>query len=115
MVFKLYTFIDKLLSNETSRTIIHTIVNLFQSGVITDETSFGLAKQFYQVLASTLDMQFGNILLATATNAQRENVISKGLPFFLNNTEPVKKCFRESHCATLQDIFQGIGILSFIS
>ena len=115
MVFKLYTFIDQLLSNETSRTIIHTIVNLFQSGAITDETSFGLAKQFYQVLASTLDMQYGNILLATATNAQRENIINKGLPFFLNNTESVKKCLRESHCATLQDIFQGIGILSFIS
>ena len=115
MVFKMYTFIDQLLFNETSRTIIHTIVNLFQSGAITDETSFGLAKQFYQVLVSTLSMQYGNILLATATNAQRENVISKGLPFFLNNTEQVKKCVGETHCATLGDIFQGNGMLSCIS
>ena len=106
MVFKMYTFIDQLLSNETSRTIIHTIVNLFQSGAITDETSFGLAKQFYQVLVSTFSMQYGNTLLATATNAQRENVISKGLPFFLNRTDHVEKCLQDSNCNTVQDIIQ---------
>ena len=65
MVFKLYTFIDQLLSKETSRTIIQTVVNLFHSDVITDETSFNLAKDFYRVLASTLGLRYGNILFAS--------------------------------------------------
>ena len=56
MVFKLCTIMDHLLSVETTRTIIQTMVNLFQSEAITNETSFNLAKSFYQVLASTLDL-----------------------------------------------------------
>ena len=81
MVFKVYDFIDEKLANETSRTIIHTIVHLLESSAITAK-SFILAKQFYHVLAATLDLQYGDILLATSTNAQREIVLRKGLPFF---------------------------------
>ena len=50
VVVKTYTMIDQLLSVETSRTIIQTIVNLFQSGVITDEATFTFTRQFYQML-----------------------------------------------------------------
>ena len=50
MVLKLFRFIDQLLSVESSRTIIQTFVNLFQSEAIRDETIFLLARQFYKVL-----------------------------------------------------------------
>ena len=70
MVIKLFRFINQLLSNEHSKTIIQTFVNLFQSGAIADKTSFTLARQFYFVLASTLNLQYGNVLQATSTNAQ---------------------------------------------
>ena len=81
-VIKLFRFIDQLLSNERERTIIQTVVNLFQSGAINDQTSFTLAKKFYFVLASTLNLQFGNILLATSTKAQLQAMIWNDWPFF---------------------------------
>ena len=70
MVFKMYNFIDHLLSNETSRTIIQTIVHLIQSGVNTDAATLTLLKQFYPILASALNLQYGNTLLAISTMAQ---------------------------------------------
>ena len=109
MVPKLYTFIDQLISVETTRTIIHTTVNLFQSGAITDETTFTLARHFYHVLASTLDLHFGNILFATSTNAQLQAGIRKKLPFFANYTDLVEKCLLGLNCDTLQDIYKNLG------
>ena len=111
MVFKLYTFIDDLLSNETSRTILQTTFNIFQSGAITDEKSFTLAKQFYHVLVSTLNLQYGNILLATSTAAQLQNALDSDLPFFTNNTDMVKTCILDSECDRLQDIIGDLGKL----
>ena len=115
MVSKLFRFVDHLLSNESTRTIIQTIMNLFQSGVITDETSFTLAKQFYHVLASTLNLQYGNVLLATSTKAQLQDVIRNDWPFFANNTHLVEECLQESHCDGIRDNFQILGIVNFVA
>ena len=112
MSIKLFRFVDQLLSSESSRTIIHTVVGLFQSGVLTEETSFTLAKQFYNKLASTLNLKYGNVLLASSTNAQLKALIRKDWPFFSNNTNLVERCLQESHCDGIQDIFQKLGIHS---
>ena len=111
MVFKVFRFVDQLLSNESSRTIIKTFENLFQTGAITDKTSFTLTKRFYDILASTLNLQYGNVLLATLTNQQRQAVIENDWPFFANNSDLVKRCLQESQCEGLQnwDIFQNLG------
>ena len=102
MAVKIYTFIDQLLSNETSRTIIQTIVNLYKSDAITDDKSLALTKHFYQVLASILDLQYGNILLATLAGAQmRPGII-----------DPVEK---NSQHDTVQDIYKTLGELKFFS
>ena len=112
MAIKLFRFVDQLLSSESSRTIIQTFVNLIQSGVLTDRTSFTLAKQFYKVLASTLDLQHGNVLLATSTNAHLK-AARNGWPFFANNTDLVERYLQESHCDGIQDIFQNLGMKFF--
>ena len=112
MVIKLFRFIDQLLSSESERTIILTFVNIFQSGAITDKTSFTLAKQFYNKLASTLNLKYGNVLLASSTNAQLKALIRKDWPFFSNNTNLVERCLQESHCDGIQDVFQKLGIHS---
>ena len=104
-----YTFVDQLLSVETTRTIINTMANLFQSGAITDETSLTLARQFYHVLASTLDLHYGSILLTTSTSAQLQAGIRKKLPFFVNYTDEVEKCLLGSHCDTIRDIYENLG------
>ena len=109
-VFKLFRFIDQLLSSESSRTIIQTMVNTFHSGSIADETSFTLAKQFYFVLASTLNLTYGDVLLATSTNTQMEAMIGNGLPFFANNTDLVAKCLQGFDCDGIEGILQKLGM-----
>ena len=112
-VIKLFRFIDQLLSNESERTIIQTVVNMFQSEVITDVKSFTLAKEFYFVLASTLNLQYGNVVLAISTKTQLQAAIKNDLPFFANNTGLVEKCLRESQRDGVQDIIRNLGIISF--
>ena len=101
--------IDQLLSVETSRTIIQTTVNLFHFGAITDESILTMVRQFYNVLASTLDLQYGKILLATSKTAQLQAAIKKDWPFFSNYTDLVKQCLQESNCDSIQKIYQNIG------
>ena len=109
LLVKLFTFLDELLSSESSRTIIQSIVNLFLSGSIKDKTSLSLAKEFYIVLASTLNLQHGNILLATSTRSQLQTMIDEDWPFFTNCTSLVKTCLKESDCDGVQDIVQKLG------
>ena len=109
MLLKAYKMIDLVLSVETSRTIIQTMVNLFRSEALTDEISFTMARQFYHVLADTLDLQYGKMLLATSTPAQMRAVIRNQWPFFTNYTEQVRNCLEESNCDTLQDVYQNLG------
>ena len=113
MSIKLFRFVKQLVSNESSRTIIQTLVSLFQSGAITDEASFTLAKQFYNVLASTLNLQYGNVLLATSSNSQIKAVIRNDWPFFANNTDLIEKCLQEYNCFGIQDILPILGIMFF--
>ena len=109
MVFQLYKFIDHLLINESSRTIIQTIVNLFLSGAVTDDYSFILVKKFYDKMASTLDLQYGDVLLATSSNARLENMLRNDWPFFVENTIMVKNCIFESKCNGFQSNFANLG------
>ena len=110
MNIKLFQFVDKLLSNESSRTIIHAIVNVFRSKVVQDRTSITQLNMFYGVLAKTLDLQYGNILLATSTKAQLQSVIDNDWPFFTNNTDLVKGCLEGLGCNKLQDAIQNLSI-----
>ena len=82
-------------------------------GMVKDGRNFILAKEFYFVLASTLDLQFGKILLATSTKSQIQEVIDKDWPFFTNNTDLVKKCLSDNKCDSIQDIVKKIGMLVF--
>ena len=112
MVLQICTMINQLLSVETTRTIIQTIANLFHSGTLTDEITFTLTKQFYQVLADTLDLQYGNILLASSTTAQMQAMFGNKWPFFFNYTDLVKECLEESNCDPLQKLYQDLGKIS---
>ena len=111
IVIKLFRFLDGLVSTETSRTIIQSSVNLFRSGVLNDTTSFELAKDFHFFLASSLDLQYGSVLLATSKKAQLQEVLDNNWPFFTNNTKLVETCLNESHCNQIvEDSVQKLGI-----
>ena len=106
---KLFRFVDRLLTLETSRTIIQTIVNLFHHHVIKDPRRYMLTKKFYLRLAATLDMQYGKVLLASSTKAQLQAVIDNDWPFFTNLTDVLKTCLYHSNCENLQEILQEQG------
>ena len=106
---KLYRFVKNLLSSESIRTIIQSYTNLFHSGVLKGTTSITLAKAFYMDLAATLDLQYGNILLATSTRSQLQVLKDNDAPFFTNNSDLVKTCILDSKCRRLQGILEGKG------
>ena len=110
MMTKLFRFVNELISTESSRTVIQTMVNLFQSGVMKEDmASFALAKEFYLVFAQTLQLQYGKVLLATGSKSQIQAVLDNDWPFFANYTEMVKTCLDDYRCEGLQDIFQMLG------
>ena len=110
MNIKLFRFVDQLLSFESSRTIIQTFVNVFHTGVIQNPAALASAKEFYMVLAATLNLQYGNVLVATSTRSQLQDVIDNGWPFF-TNTSLVKTCLFNNDCVNLQSILQKLGNL----
>ena len=67
-----------------------------------------------EVVASTLQLQYGNVLLATSSNKYLQALIRNDWPFFVNNTALVEKCLQESHCDRLHDIIQKLGIVRFL-
>ena len=108
----LYWFVDHLLSTESPRTIIQTIMNLLHSKAISDEISLTLATQFYNKLVSFFNLQFGNILLATSKKAQVKAMLESGLPFIGQNYEEVEQCVNESaQWKGMQDSLSELGIL----
>ena len=115
-VSKMNTYIDQILSVDTSRTIILAIANLFQPGAISDEITFTLTRRFYRVLADTLDLQYGNILLASSTNAQIQAVIWNKGPFLTNHTDLVKESLQGAKKFDLfQGVYKNLGKLIFYS
>ena len=103
--FKLFSFVDQLFSLESPRTIIQTFNNMFNSGVVQSAHM----EDLYFALATTLRLQFENILLATSTKSQLQTVINNGWPFFINNIELVKTCLLESNCTGFRNLIQELG------
>ena len=113
MDIKLYSFVDQLLSSESKRTLIQSSANLFHSEVLKNQLSdryHRFAKLFYMDLATTLNLQYGNILLTTSTNSQLQDLIDIDAPFLTNSTDEVKTCILDSKCDILQDFIGDQGI-----
>ena len=107
---RLYRFVDQLLATESQRTVIQTLSHLVRLKPRADEKSLlPLLKKFYKVMASTLNLQHGNVLLATLTNAQLGDMINNEWPFFGNNSGAVGKCLSENRCDALQDSLRELG------
>ena len=103
---KVFRFVGELISSGSKRTIIQTFVNFFQSRVMKEEGALlTMTNKLFKVLASTLDLQYGNIMLATTSNEKR-----KDLPFFADYSDMFGKC---AHCDANKDIFKELGITFF--
>ena len=64
--------------------------------------------KFYDILAATVDLEYGNISMATLTKAQLRAVVDNEWPFFANNTKLVKNCLEFSECDIIQNVIQGM-------
>ena len=60
-------------------------------------------------LVTTLNLQYGDILLSTSTKSQLQDLIENDGPFFANNTDLVKTCIFDSQCDGVQDIIVDLG------
>ena len=109
---KLYRFLNEVLSSQSLRTLIQSLVNIFHTGVLEkNTTTFTMAKQLYLTMANILDLQYGNVLMATGTRSQLQAAIDNDWPFFANYTVPVKTCLTDSKCDQLKDVLKKLGKL----
>ena len=108
----LYQFLSTLITSQSPRTILQSIVNTVQSEDDMEDENKKKFKQIYIELNKILDLQYGKILLATATPRQLKNMIAKDWPFFGNYTEEVKECLHGNSCQVVQDLVQTLGDLT---
>ena len=108
----LYQFLATLISNQSARTILQVIVNTIQSEDDMDDENKKKFNHIYLELDRILDLQYGKILLATATPYQLEDMIAKDWPFFGNYTEEVKECLHGDSCQVVQHLVQALGDLT---
>ena len=114
MDVKFFRFVDQLLTSESSRTIVQAFVNLFQLGVIKDAKRYELAKEFYKIMASSLGMEFGNILMATSRRTQLLAVLDNDWPFLTNYTDLVEKGLKDSDFDQIRNVTQKLGNIVFV-
>ena len=113
MDFELFTFVDQLLAKESSRTILQSFVNLFRSGLLDQLAKVTPVSKFYFALASKLNLQYGNILLATSTKSEVQAAIQSDWPFFTNHTDILRTCLFDMDCVGVQNIIEDLGKTTF--
>ena len=111
MDFKVFHFVDTLISNESPRTITQTYVNLFRSKEVGRTRPMN---KFYDVLATKFNLEYGNVLLATSKMSDLQTTIDNDWPFFTNHTDLVKNCLSGLECNDTQEIIQTLGVVQII-
>ena len=107
---QLHRFINNLISEESTRTTLQTYVNMLRSGAIKDFSSLILANQFYAILAIQLELQYGNVLIATSSSTQLQAMLDNDWPFLNNNSDLVKSCLQEiKDCDKITDVMTNLG------
>ena len=91
---KIYGFIVNLLSTESPRTIIQSVVNTIEHGKIEGITRDGL-HEFYRSLDTIFQFQLGGILLAVSSRSQLQAMVDKDRPYFARYREQVDRCLSE--------------------
>ena len=106
--FKLYQFLDGLLSSESLRTIIKATVNTIQSDDIKG-TNKKMVNEFYLALNHTFDFQYGKILLATSTFSKLKTMMEKDWPYFTPYSQEIKQCLSGASCQGIINIVSSSG------
>ena len=68
-----------------------------------------MANEFYFVVASKLNLQYGNVLLTISTKEQMQEVLDNNWPFFVNETDNLRTCLEDDECEGLQKSLKVLG------
>ena len=102
-------FFDHLISTQSPRVVIRTLVDTIHSGVITNrETKKGL-NNLYLALEEEFDLQYGKVLLALSSKGELEEMLEKEWPFFDKYRQEVNLCLSGTTCDSLKDIIAMLG------
>ena len=114
-LIKLYKFFDGLVTNDDSTTIIQSTVSTLNSGAILDKDNFDKSAKFYNHLENIFQLQYGKILLSTASKSQIQSILDKRLPFFGKLTQEVESCLNGTTCDAVQEAIQSLGDTFYIA
>ena len=73
----LYNFFSELLSRETPRTILLTLVNTIRSGSVKTYSDKMLLNKFYTSLHKVMNLTYGNILLASSSKEDLKQMMDR--------------------------------------
>ena len=97
----LYKFFSELLSRDTPRTILRTLVNTIRSGSVKTYSDKMLLNKFYTSLDRVMNLTYGNILLASSSKEDLKQMMDRSWPFFNNNTARVHEYLQNGTCRDL--------------
>ena len=103
---KLNKFLLSLFSIESPRTILKTMVSLFESVDIKDKS---ILRDLFLALDSVFHMQYGKVLLALASLEDLGRMVDAGWPYFTPYIEDLQMCLNQTSCTGLQQVIQSIG------
>ena len=109
MSLRLLIFFKEMFKSQSSVSIIRTIVDTIQSGILEDEDSRSKLNELYLVVEEEFDLQYGKVLLALSSKEQIEELLGKDWPFFVKYSKEVDHCLRGISCDNLIDIIATLG------
>ena len=98
-----------MFKRQSSVSIIRTIVDTIQSGILEDEDSRSKLNELYLVVEEEFDLQYGKVLLALSSKEQIEEMLDKDWPFFEKYSKEVDHCLHGISCDNLIDIVATLG------
>ena len=112
-LFELYQFLTNLVANETLRTILQATVNTIKAEpeVIEESLNKKRLNNFYLALETTFNLQFGKILLATASKEEIQMIMDKEWPFLESYKDDIGACLGSRNCNGIQEIIKELGKL----
>ena len=80
------------------------LVNTIMSGNIKEFSVKGQVNKFYTVIDKIFKLEYGNILLASSSKKDLQNILDNEWPFLTNYTEMVKQCLLLGSCKSITDL-----------
>ena len=94
---------------------MHATVNTIKEEVVEESLNKKRLNDFYLALETTFNLQFGKILLATASKEEIQMIMDKEWPFLESYNENVEACLGSRNCNGIQEIIKELGKCSRLS